>query len=379
VASQAIATMPSILLFPIFPFIVEVLLVLYFVFVSALLYSAGDLVPKFKGASSETDVGSLLSADGSVPSGFGVASSADDSPPAVANVTRLECATDPDCYYGVEWDNALKYMFLYHLFGLLWTNQFIVGFGYVSIAGAVANFYWNRGDVSAMPARPVTASVKRTLFYHLGSIAFGAFLVAVIQFIRFIVEVINHKTKKMQQENAAIKYIMRCVRCCLWCLEKIMKFINRNTYIMVAVKGTSYCRSAGRAVSLIITNALRLAAVNTVGDAVIWLAKITVTAACGVTAFLMADLDLYTNEEKHPDTFLSSPIFPVLVSLLVGYVVADLFFGVYEMTVDTILLSFCEDCESNGGNPKFAPPLLLEAIGKSRERQEAKGKEVAET
>lgn len=27
------------------------------------------------------------------------------------------------------WDKKLEYLFTYHFFGLLWTNQFIVGFG----------------------------------------------------------------------------------------------------------------------------------------------------------------------------------------------------------------------------------------------------------
>ena len=34
------------------------------------------------------------------------------------------------------------------------------------------------------------------------------------------------------------------------------------------------------------------------------------------------------------------------------------------MAIDTILLSFCEDCESHNGNPESAPLLLLGAIGK---------------
>ena len=42
---------------------------------------------------------------------------------------------------------------------------------------------------------------------------------------------------------------------------------------------------------------------------------------------------------------------------------------VYEMAIDTILLSFCEDCERTDGNPQFAPKLLLSSIGKSRESQ----------
>ncbi len=42
---------------------------------------------------------------------------------------------------------------------------------------------------------------------------------------------------------------------------------------------------------------------------------------------------------------------------------AQIFFAVYETAIDTTLLAFCEDCETNGGNPKWAPPLLMEAMG----------------
>ena len=41
-----------------------------------------------------------------------------------------------------------------------------------------------------------------------------------------------------------------------------------------------------------------------------------------------------------------------------------LWLQVYEMAIDTILLSFCEDCESHDGDPQCAPLLLLGAIGK---------------
>lgn len=46
------------------------------------------------------------------------------------------------------------------------------------------------------------------------------------------------------------------------------------------------------------------------------------------------------------------------------------------MAIDTIMLSFCEDCESHNGNPQYAPVLLLQAIGKvqlvKQRKQEAK-------
>lgn len=50
---------------------------------------------------------------------------------------------------------------------------------------------------------------------------------------------------------------------------------------------------------------------------------------------------------------------------------------VYEMAVDTILLSFCEDCTANNEIPQFAPKMLMSALGKAKkfqEQQERKAK-----
>ena len=60
--------------------------------------------------------------------------------------------------------------FAYHLFGLLWTNQVIVGFGYVVIAYAIGVYYWSRGIRAEMSKHPVRdgalptfhSSLKRT-------------------------------------------------------------------------------------------------------------------------------------------------------------------------------------------------------------------------
>lgn len=70
-----------------------------------------------------------------------------------------------------------------------------------------------------------------------------------------------------------VKYNKLCLlfdRCFMWYVDKIMQFINRNAYIIVAVKGSGYCTSAGRAIKLIVNNALRLVAVNIIVDVVVW-------------------------------------------------------------------------------------------------------------
>lgn len=54
---------------------------------------------------------------------------------------------------------------------------------------------------------------------------------------------------------------------------------------------------------------------------------------------------------------------------VLGYVVATLFFGVVEMSIDTIILSFCQDAEEHQGNAQYAPPLLIETLNDQNETQ----------
>lgn len=35
-------------------------------------------------------------------------------------------------------------------------------------------------------------------------------------------------------QNKFAKFLLRCLKCCFWCLEKCIKFLNRNAYIMVS-------------------------------------------------------------------------------------------------------------------------------------------------
>lgn len=74
-------------------------------------------------------------------------------------------------------------------------------------------------------------------------------------------------------------------RCCAWYLERVVTFVNRNAFIVVAVKGSSFCPSAWRAVSLIVSNALRLIAVNVAGDWLIFLGKLVTTLSGTIVAF----------------------------------------------------------------------------------------------
>lgn len=52
----------------------------------------------------------------------------------------------------------------------------------------------------------------QTCRYHLGSIAFGSFIIAVIQFIRAVLEYVDRQMKTTNPNNMVTKYLMACIK-----------------------------------------------------------------------------------------------------------------------------------------------------------------------
>jgi hypothetical protein len=61
----------------------------------------------------------------------------------------------------------------------------------------------------------------------------------------------------------------------MWCLEKCMRFMNKNAYIQTAIYGYSFCKACRAAFFLIARNVLRVFAVSMVGDFVLFLGRVS--------------------------------------------------------------------------------------------------------
>ena len=83
-------------------------------------------------------------------------------------------------YAGNDWSYYLQ---AFNLFICLWILAFIIGFGQLVLAGAFASWYWAWEKPKDIPAFPVVASLWRSVRYHIGTVAFGSFLIAVVSYV----------------------------------------------------------------------------------------------------------------------------------------------------------------------------------------------------
>ena len=80
--------------------------------------------------------------------------------------------------------------------------------------------------------------------------------------------------------------VLCAIQCCMWCVEKCMKFLNKNAYIQTAIFGYSFCKAARKAFFLILRNILRIAAVVIVSEFVIILGLILIPLAVCFLSYL---------------------------------------------------------------------------------------------
>eukprot|EP01113_Clastostelium_recurvatum_P017898 TRINITY_DN2111_c0_g1_i3.p1 TRINITY_DN2111_c0_g1~~TRINITY_DN2111_c0_g1_i3.p1 ORF type:complete len:665 (-),score=180.21 TRINITY_DN2111_c0_g1_i3:98-1993(-) len=264
-------------------------------------------------------------------------------------------------YQEYKASQTLRYLGLYHLFGGLWTLNVILGIGQCTIAGAIGHWYWAH-DKRAIRALPVLRSFLNTIFFHLGSVAFGAFLLALVEWLRIVIALTERAIKNTAGLNKFqkkfITFIAKCLDCCLGCLQRLLKFIDRTGYIMVSVYGYSFCTGVRKGMGLVATNFLRVAAVHVVASFVIFLGKLFICAATCLAAFLAieqnSDLDFYA--------------IPVILIGIISYAIGSGFLEVYRMGIETILLCFCDDSARNDGSAE-RPYYMSDALRNTVEMQ----------
>jgi len=347
-ASEAMKSRPWVVAYPLVTVAMLVALLAWWVYVAAAMASAGEIT--------STDASAKIKAN---------LEAVNDASVFQVNLTRLE--NQPDLKE-VKPMAITRYLLAYHFFGLLWTNQVIQGIGMMTIAGTIAAWYFaqgagamaieeeaageegEEGEEGAKKKKsrtPVFDSWKRTVRYHLGSIAFGGLLIALLQFARAVLKYVERQMKQQGQDSRMVKMAMCVMQSCLWCLQKCVEVVTRNAFIIIAIKGTSFCSAAIQVIKTIATYPALMATVNTIGEIIMFLARAFVTCFCGLVAFGI--VDNYPDFQEGGDDELSGRFLVVLFTMIFAFFTAAGFFYVFDIAVDTILICFITDKAEHDG------------------------------
>ncbi|XP_005747553.1 choline transporter-like protein 5-B isoform X2 [Pundamilia nyererei] len=333
--SKAIGYIMSTLFYPVITFFLLAICIAYWAVTAVFLASSGNAVYKVTPADDKCMYANLTCN----PQTF-----------SKTNITKV--CPGSQCMFAFYGGESLyhRYILVFHLcnlFVFLWLVNFTIALGQCTLAGAFASYYWALKKPKDIPACPLYSSFSRAIRYHTGSLAFGSLILSVVQMIRIVLEYLDHKLKVSQ--NACARFLLCCLKCCFWCLEHFIKFLNRNAFIMMAIYGKNFCTSSKDAFFLLMRNVVRVAVLDKVTDFLLFLGKLLISGSVGILAFFFFSRKIPVFQEEVPS--LNYIWVPLLTVIFGSYMIAHGFFNVYAMCVDTLFLCFLWDLEVNDGAP----------------------------
>ncbi|XP_077412645.1 choline transporter-like protein 5-A isoform X2 [Vanacampus margaritifer] len=329
-ASKAIGHIMSTLFYPVITFLFLTVCISYWAVTAVYLASSGDAIYK------------VMSPNVSCPHSNSTCN------PETFNVSNVSQETS--C--------------ISNLLIFLWLVNFSLALEQCTLAGTFSSYYWAKRKPEDVPPCPLFSSFRRAIRYHTGSLAFGALVLSVVQLFRITLKYLEKKLKGL--DNSLSKFILCCLTCCFWCLEKFIRYMNRNAYIMMAIYGKNFFMSAQEAFFLLMRNMVRVAVVDRVTDFLLFLGKVMIAGGVGVLTLLFFTKKITLFQEEVP--YLHYYEIPLMTTVVGAYLIAHGFFSVYAMCVDTFFLCFCDDLERNDGSPEkpfLMSPELHRILGKS--------------
>lgn len=161
----------------------------------------------------------------------------------------------------------LRWWFIYLVWGIYWSANFILAIGEMITATAVSLWYFSAtnkvtSEKLMKHVDPVAYAVKSTLRYHLGTLAMSSAIVTPVGAIRQFFMYLENKNE--MDSNTLTEWLATCCcvrcdviidyesgadrlscivlyeQCCIWCFKSCLKFICKEAYYITAIQGTSF-------------------------------------------------------------------------------------------------------------------------------------------
>lgn len=244
-----------------------------------------------------------------------------------------------------KFNESVRNLMYFQIFGFFWVSNFAIALFQMSVAGAMSQWYFTREDYSSIHlGSPAFKSFIHGLTYSFGSLAFGSLLVAIINFIQFLIAQARRASK-----TKFLSWAFCLVECCFGCIESLVKFINKFSFVYIAMHGYHFVKASRCSFSLLSRNFLSAAVVDYLTYYVLLIAKLLGT---GISVLLCYTILTALGREVTSVT--------LTFVIVVSWLVFSLFSIIVDTGVDTIYVAYAEDLERSPNQVHIDPELHQE-------------------
>mmetsp|Transcript_71486 Transcript_71486/g.209951 ORF Transcript_71486/g.209951 Transcript_71486/m.209951 type:complete len:728 (+) Transcript_71486:102-2285(+) len=248
-----------------------------------------------------------------------------------------------------------------------WLMELVKAYEQWVYAYVTQMWFFNRGRVDILV---VLRAFAVGAAYHAGTLAFGAAILSLFQGWYYFLSLAYLKTKEAVENgtlDAKSKVVKRIVSYCtcfpqLW--DKLVRFMNKNTYLVVAINSENFCSAAQTALSL---SANEAAAIGTLEGVTVLFQFCGVASMTSLGTWFTWTLATTHDSFCDPSSkyFTAFPEFVTLAASVVCLMVSWTFMSIFDTVSDAILFCWAYDRKfrkAEGWPPKEDTPDRLKKL-----------------
>jgi len=141
------------------------------------------------------------------------------------------------------------------IFGSIWIQETVIALGQYAVAHAAVMYELNKDEVSH--CHPLAHGFFNGLWYHLGTCAFGGFIIGVVSAVSAVCSFLARQVKDEEGKarNTVAKAACCCCQCCCGFLEMIVRLNNELVYVDCAIFGSDYPEASWQVYHMLVTHA----------------------------------------------------------------------------------------------------------------------------
>jgi hypothetical protein len=255
-------------------------------------------------------------------------------------------------------ENQIYYLLSYIL-GVFWVDELFTAMSQFVISYSVVLYYFCPKDASGYkeaPSFPLFRGYFVGFVYHVGTLAFGAALIAIVRIISLI---LSYIAKQAEKENAALACIAKIMLCVVQCFKRCLEFLNKNAYMDVAYRSSWFCTAAKNALKMIMQEAVLMALLNGACFVFQIVGGLLISLTAGYVTYIGVQTETFTDPAS--EYYVDNAVAVGIAGFLAGTIVAVPFMLTFDQCADTLLYCYVMDKVSPGDHD-YCPDQLKEVI-----------------
>jgi hypothetical protein len=235
--------------------------------------------------------------------------------------------------YGV--DSGLRYVLIFNLIYLIFISVHMYFTNYYTQSASIVYWYFvpaNEGGCGCTCLASFILAATKSL----GTICLSALVMTPLYIMIVFCEYLDQKRSLGDSAiSAPVKCLIKCAKCCLWCFEKLLRYINRALLTFSQIYNQNWWRSAKLTLEVLLSDPVLIAVMNGIAAFIVFLSKIVVAV---LNTFLFVLYLVFILEKE-----MSGWILPAFVVFFLSFLVSSFVLSMLTNVIDIVFVCFVSD------------------------------------